>query len=345
MPHPKIENRTPFAFEPLFIADEDGRPLLVPIVKATYRITKKGLVLAEEQVPVNFAGEWWGEPGKSSYKYEPETALPKPATDIVLIGHAYAPGGRATEVDVTLRVGSIEKVVRVFGDRRWKNGLTGASMTKPEPFERIPLIYERAFGGWDRTNEDPKKHGYEPRNPVGVGYHSKHGKLPDDAKLPNLEDPRHLIKRPYDTPPPAGFGFISPDWKPRCDYTGTYDAAWETTRRPLLPRDFDRRFFNAAHPDLTSTEYLRGDEPVLLTNMTPAGTSEFTLPAVPTARCNVAVRDGSEGDLLVNLDTIIINADEALLLLIWRGQRQLRYGPVETASLTLDVEETATHVR
>ena len=102
MGHPILENKTPFAFEPLFLADEEGRPLFVPIVKATYEMRERGqLSLAEKQVPVNIGGEYWGDPEKSSYKYEPETAFIKPATDIVLIGHAYAPKPRVTEVDVS----------------------------------------------------------------------------------------------------------------------------------------------------------------------------------------------------------------------------------------------------
>src|SRR5690349_13744298 len=60
MGHPEIENQTPFAFAPVFLADEEGRPQLVTIVKATYAITDDGLVLAEEQAPVNVAGEPWG---------------------------------------------------------------------------------------------------------------------------------------------------------------------------------------------------------------------------------------------------------------------------------------------
>ena len=55
----------------------------------------------------------------SSYKYEPEIALFKPATDVVLIGHAHPPGGGATQVDVGIKVGPVQKVARVFGDRFW----------------------------------------------------------------------------------------------------------------------------------------------------------------------------------------------------------------------------------
>jgi len=44
----------------------------------------------DEQAPVNLSGEHWAAPETSSYKYEPEIAFIKPATDIVLIGHAHA---------------------------------------------------------------------------------------------------------------------------------------------------------------------------------------------------------------------------------------------------------------
>ena len=87
--------------------------------------------------------------------------------------------------------------------------------TKPEPFERIPLIYERAFGGWDRSHPETEKHGFEPRNPVGTGFRAKRGKFEKGIRLPNLEDPQRPLKGHRDKPPPTGFGFISPHWPPR----------------------------------------------------------------------------------------------------------------------------------
>jgi hypothetical protein len=76
--HPITENKTRFAFEPFFLADEEGRPLLVPVIKATYKFEgHTGLKLAETQIPVNPTGEPWGKPGFSSYKYEPECAFIK----------------------------------------------------------------------------------------------------------------------------------------------------------------------------------------------------------------------------------------------------------------------------
>ena len=90
MGHPNIDNKLGFAFAPVFVADQEARPLLVVVVKATFQIEGSGkLKLAEEQVPVNLAGQYWGDPDCSSYKYEPEGAMYKPATDVALIGHAY----------------------------------------------------------------------------------------------------------------------------------------------------------------------------------------------------------------------------------------------------------------
>ena len=86
MGHPQIDNGTPFAFEPVFIADEELRPVVITVVKATYDFDLRGGVrLADEQLPVNLAGEPWTDAPVSSYKYEPEIALCKLATDVVLI--------------------------------------------------------------------------------------------------------------------------------------------------------------------------------------------------------------------------------------------------------------------
>src|SRR5262249_25878519 len=163
-----LENRTPFAVEPMFLADEEARPLLVPVIKATYSV-QYGVqpLLAQEQLPVNISGEYWGDPDSSSYKYEPEAAFIKPATDIVLIGHAYAQKLGDKKVTVGLRVGPVNKVVRVVGDRYWVKKFGMVYSTKQESFERIPLVFERAFGGWDRSHPNPKRHSFEPRNPVG----------------------------------------------------------------------------------------------------------------------------------------------------------------------------------
>jgi hypothetical protein len=340
MGHPAINNKTPFALETLFLADEDGQPLLVPVIKATYQIRADGqLSIAEKQAPVNPSGEHWGGPATASYKYEPEIAFIKPATDIVLIGHAYAPRPGATQVDVGLRVGRMKKVVRVFGDRWWMKSLNTILMTKPLSFDRIALIYERAFGGWDRSDIDPDKHTFDPRNPVGTGFIKNHEQFKEQRRLPNLEDPRRLIQDISDKPDPIGFGFISPHWQPRAALAGTYDKTWTEQRMPLLPKDFDRRYFNGAPGDQVFPGYLTGNEPVEITNASPGGRISFNLPNIQPPQCRVIIRNRDEQNLQSRLDTVIINTDENLLFLIWRTNLPLQNGPHDVVSVEISADE------
>jgi hypothetical protein len=338
MAHAVIDNQTPFACATLFLANEEGQPLLVGVVKATYGINPHGLTVADKQLLVNPAGQYWGDPDASSYKYEPDAAFIKVATDVVLIGHAYAPRAGAAEVNVSFRVGPLEKTVRVVGDRTWVKGLLGASPSEPKPFERIPLLWERAYGGWDRTPEDPARHTFEPRNPVGVGIGQKN---PDFAKalpVPNLEDPRKPIRHYGDTPPPAGFGFTGPSWQPRASFAGTYDENWTKTRMPLLPKDFDRRFFNAAAPGLIAPGYLQGSEPVVVQNAARTGTVSFSLPGVQAPQCLVTLVGRQDQTLKTQLDTVVVNLDENLLLLTWRTYLALRQGPHDVRALKVWAE-------
>lgn len=69
-------NRTPFAFAPLFLADEEGRPLLVTVIRATYAITGHSLSLAATQPPIPLGGEVIDETAEvSSFRFEPEVAF------------------------------------------------------------------------------------------------------------------------------------------------------------------------------------------------------------------------------------------------------------------------------
>lgn len=337
MSHPDIKNKTKFHFEFLPLADENGSPLIALIVKATYHIQNQAaVILADEQNSLNTGGEYWGSPNSSSYKYEPETAFIKPATDVVLIGHAHAPNCNATIADVGIRVGSVQKTVRAIGDRLLVKRSGNLSTYGPKPFEKMPLVYERAFGGWDRSHSNPDKHTFEPRNPVGVGFGYPNGKTDEPIQLPNIEDPNRPWKSLGDRPPPTGFGFISPHWQPRTSFAGTYDKTWDETRKPLLPVDFDRRFFNAASPGMVASGYLRGDEAVTIINASPFQRLSFSLPGVPPPCCGVELREGKREILQTQLDTVIINTDEMRMFLLWRAHMVVLNGPHDVLAIEID---------
>jgi hypothetical protein len=312
---------------------EDGEPLAVPIISRAYRIDNGRLVRPQEQPEINLGGEYWGEPGSSSFKFEPQVAFVKPSTDIVLIGHAHSFG--RSNVDVTFRVGDLGRTIRVTGDRYWVKSLGFISASPPEPFEVIPLIYERAFGGWDRSDPDPEKHAFEPRNPVGTGFRSKHGRFEEGIRLPNLEDPQDQISGYGQRVAPVGFGFTCPDWQPRAQFAGTYDEQWMNEQMPLLPKDFDRRFFNAASPGLIAPAYLKGDEPVWIENASARGILSFNLPGLSPPECRVRLVGKRSAVVQMRLDTIIVNTDEDLVLLLWRGFLPLKNGLHDVDSLQI----------
>ncbi len=337
MPHPAVHNHTRFAFETLFVNDEEARPQCVPLLQATYAIGIGGaLTLVDEQPAVNLAGEYWGDPATSSIKTEAQIAFVKAATDVVLLGHAHAPGGKATETQVGIRVGTLQKVVRVLGDRVMSRSLGRHAMSAPLPFDKIPLLYERAFGGCDvRGSRLPGVARCEPRNPVGVGYRDP--RLPDDEEVPapNLEDPQRPFKGYGDTPPPAGFGFIAPNWQPRAAFAGTYGEEWDKTRKPLLPKDFDRRFFNAASPGLIAPGFLRGDEEVIVLNASPEERVAFKLPDVSTPGCNIELRGRKHVSLPMLLDTLIVDMDARRLTMLRRACVSVRNGPHDVVAIHL----------
>ena len=325
-----LDNTTLFAATPCAVADLDGADLLVVIVKATYALDGQGgMTPADEQRPVELADVFMGEPGASSVAYASDLSVRKTATDVVLTGHAYParPGDREGEVGV--QVGSVRASARVFGDREWQSALGATRMSRPAPIDRIPLAYERAAGGTDTSPADERDHGVEARNPVGVGFRARRSRQPVDAsRLPNFEDPAALIRTPADTPPPAAVGFVAPGWVPRVAYGGTYDDAWSASRSPLLPRDFDARFFNAAPPALTAAGFLRGDEHGAALGISPHGLLRFTLPG---AALSVAVVSRASGrtPVPVNLDRVLVDGDGGArgeVVLVWSGSLRATHG-------------------
>lgn len=313
----QIKNPTRFAATLFSSPDAGGVETLFAVVKGTFTLGPR-TEEAEQQVPVLMADRFRGDPLKTSIAEPGDVSLAKPGTDVLLFGHAYGPGGRpATRAEVALRVGPVEKRVVVFGDRRW-GGTVLARISAPEPFQKMPLVWERAFGGTETPSGNGSRADGEDRNPVGTGFRSRvSGRKLEDVLLPNLEDPARLISSPGDRPPPAGFGAIAPHWRPRPKYAGTYDDAWLKSRAPYLPDDFDPRFLMVAPEDQQVPGYLKGGEPVEIAGATPSGVLRCHLPA---RRVEVVFRlDSGEERRPANLDTVVFRPDESRLVLVWRA--------------------------
>ena len=311
----QVDNRTPFAAERGWVRDRNGAEIWLVAVKATFDILPDGTTIpAKDQPPVLRAPDYHGEPAKSSIKYEADLVLTKKTTDVIVIGHAHAPGARAVkELDVGFRVGPVQKMLRVYGNRQW--GSMGA--TSPEPFTTMPLIYERAFGGVDVKSPHPERD-WDWRNPIGCGFAVKKAHL-DELQMPNIEWPKHLIKSWDDRPAPAGFGAIGSHWQPRASFAGTYDDKWMKTRQPLLPDDFDERFFQCAPTDQQAPQFLRGGEPVVLLNLSPNAEVRFLLPKIYLG-FETRFYDGSrEIHNVRHLHSVILEPDYPRVSLVWHS--------------------------
>jgi len=315
----EIANHTPFAAAIAPSMDKNGVDWANVSVKGTFDLGgATPPPISEEQVPIWEGDQHWADPALTGIRYASDLGPAKTGTDVALLGHAYPKGVRGIAVDVGLQVGTLRKAVRVFGDRRWVNAALSWVPSKPIEFERMPLVWERAFGGRDESHPDKAKHAFEARNPVGTGFVESGAKERlDGLALPNLEDINQLITGWKSRPPPACFGFIGPSWLPRSKLTGTYDEAWQKNRLPHLPKDFDERFHNAAIPELIARPHLVGGERVSVVGATPQGHLAFELPRV-RLRVTAFIR-GKESTLSPVLDMVVIEPDERRVSLTWRA--------------------------
>jgi len=299
--------------------DKDGEQHCVVVVKGTFVVDQNGKpALAEEQSDLAPVDQHYGEPASTSVRYECDFAHQKPRTDVVVLGEAYAPEGRAvTEMEVGLAVKTLRKVLMVTGDRYWHRGIAAIRPSSPRPFRTMPIIYERAFGGSDHSHSDPKYHSSELRNPVGVGFMTNPDHDAAEGRpLPNIEFEDTAMRSCYDKPCPAGFGVVARAWQPRLKHAGTYDQAWLDEVFPFLPNDFDPQCFQCAPRD-QQLPYLRGGEVIACSGLTAAGTWTCEVPRqdVPvTYRFrNTDVRCETR------LDTIVVEPARKRITVCWRA--------------------------
>lgn len=298
--------------------DKTGRERGVAILKYVFAVAPDGKaeIVSDDTAVPRVVDEYNGpDPAKNSIRRPSDLFDEKPGTDVILAGHAHPPRtGPASHVDVALRWGPVAKTVRAHGLRVWQWETLGGLRPGPaRPIrEPVPLTYELAWGGFDLS--DPAHPEGETRNYVGRGVSRK---------------PRSLIEKPaaqleYPDKPigagshvPASFGPLHRHWEPRCRFAGTYDAAWEASKMPLLPDDFDPRFHISVPYDQWSPSPLRGDEPVEIAGATPEGLWRFQLPRIHPSF--VVYMGGQRQDLRTYLDTIVIDADARRVELCWRA--------------------------
>lgn len=307
----------PFTVEPLNAVStgfvlwrHHGQIHLTVVVKATFALQHGRHAALTTPAPVWLRDEHAGA--------DPATSLLRP-TDLVpyrqradtwVTGHAWAPGsgtGRQPVGQMAVRFALnrgeqslLNKALFVYGRR--------ASPTVPaEPFTRIALCYENAFGGPGHDN------------PAGRGATS--------AELPHVVHPDDPLRL-------AGFGPIGATWPARARLCSAEARRLLAAPVVHIPDGFDWTFMQAA-PLEQRLPFLHGDEWIVLDGFHP------DLPRVqtklPDAQAEariwpVRVAATATGyPVKLVADTLAVDGDTMTCSVVWRGNLPIADEKVLTA--------------
>lgn len=341
----QLVNHTPFPAMTFEARDRDDRPWHVLVVRATMTLDGGPPRLAQNQRPLVLGDTHVGEAATSSTLDESDLAPYKPGTDVLVRGTARPSDGvaaRAWEAEVT--VGARRSRVRVTGPRAWVRDADDRwRLTEPEPCDAVPMRYELAYGGSPRTDDRAERC---EENPVGVGFAPRWWRDGRDRfeapRIESFDDPVTAVDRAVT---PQGFGPHGRAWLPRRARAGTFDAAWLRDRWPVMPPDFDDRFWNAAPPALVADPYLRGDELVTLTGVRAEGEVSFRLPG-HYLFVIVRYHNGVVLPIPLRLDALTVDVDAAEVGVVYR-HRVLQSQGVRAMEACMDfrkaTEATSAH--
>lgn len=165
-----------------------------------------------------------------------DLGMPKANPEFLVTGNAYTcHQSDRTQSAVAVRVGRRTKALHVFGDRFWVDGRASA----PQSFDTLRLDWQHAFGGPGFAE-----------NPDGIGHADELVNGLQTRRLPNVELPNAMLRRPDQQVEPAGFGLVGIERPSRAQRLGKqYDEHWKQNLFPGYARDMDWNYFNAAPPD------------------------------------------------------------------------------------------------
>lgn len=278
------------------------------VARVTYVVGPRGLVAdLDNALPI------LPEPLKTDFGELPaDHVLGKRGCDLIALGYAYPGRGlRATSAAVRLQIGDFERALYVFGDRVWTRRGGRLVMSAAAPFERLPLRWDRAYGG--KAQRGKARIGHED-NEEGRGFYLEE-KAAEGGPLPNIEDPRALVSQWSDRPRPINFApvpatsrLMAENFVKIDDTTGAVEYRGAT--------------FNCAHPALRVAA-LRGGEGVRLNGMTPGAPLVFALPRDEYA-VEVSLED-RRYSFRAPLDTVYLFPEERRVALTYRCHFTYRY--------------------
>jgi len=282
---------------------EEGVLRVTVIVKATFSAATSPMTPGAAPEPYRVADAHHRNQPMAHVVAAADRAPYKPRVDVTVLGHAQPAGGKpAHEARARIMllqggVARIDKSVRVIGARR-------SAGAEPLPFVRMPLVYERAFGGLGT-----------PENPIGCGEDEE-----EDDDLPNILDPEGAMR-------PIGFGPLSAAWPIRKRKLGATPARDVESPLMTLPSGFDASYFQSAPVDQQLDE-LAPDATLVLEGFDPARPRVEIM--LPGARALGAVYglDADKPDaptpIELRADTLHLDADRWIATISFRGSVEIR---------------------
>lgn len=249
----------PDRFGEVVFGSPGGQRRIGLLLKRTYAFRDGGgceVADEDQQEPICFGELPYEEvdpPQVSPIQVDNDLFAFRRKTDLVVQGNAYTYVNDVSMTHVSIHIGSFKRTIRVYGERQLIRGLNGNLLFDlPEPFDSMPVRYDRAYGGVDVTalkrrpaplmlrelaeampqlpiDTDTPFHYV--RNPCGRGF------LIDDdeeslaaVQVPNLEFPFDPITPErlavgsvhgwVNAPLPACMDWQSAGWFPRIAYLG-----------------------------------------------------------------------------------------------------------------------------
>lgn len=286
----------------------DGTRMAVIAVRGRFDLDENGGLSISKDQEMILEDEYEGDPHKTPLLLPGDIVPFKPNTDVTALVKSWPPAQTSSACwQCGIKVGENQYIVEVGGPSEWKWTETGWERTEPTPVRNALIDYRIAAS--DAVCGAPLSEDV-PLNPLGVPR-LREALLEKGERYPaiSIKSPDEVYKLEADHSF-EGFGPVPPFWRSRQQYTGTYDERWKAERHPLLPEDFDYRFYQCAHPRLIQKGFLKGDERIELGRVRPGGGNiAFHLPdLVPVAHYQWI--DDREVTLRLNLDGVHIDVRE-----------------------------------
>jgi len=348
-PLPKVQNHTRFPSQYYQMLDVSDQVFHVVVCRQTFNLRQVDndgcVVLADEQTPLVASDKFYRQINLSSIIQESDYAPYKPKCDVLFTYcYAHAPQEQPSRRwPVAVSIGEWQKRFQVTGPRLiTRSNASDWQLTEPEPVLKVPICYEKAYGGsfqWPTDSQEPEFIHREECNPIGSGYLDEQWlekSQANELSAPQIEALDQAFSVQAKDYPVIGLGAIGRWWLPRRTQAGTYDQEWKRQRWPRLPMDFEFDYWNCAPKD-QQIDYPKGGETVILTHLHQSPEVRFRLPKFPV-KLLLHLDVGVPLFKAMPADTLIFDMKNLQLIVVQRAQIAAQAGVDKIEIGTWDIE-------